>query len=58
MVGTFAAEEVAPHAAEIDRAGVRFADGEAEFPPRLAAIFDEIASSSCTACRCRASSAG
>ena len=27
MVGTFAAEEVAPHAAELDRAGVRFADG-------------------------------
>ena len=41
MVGTFAAEEVAPHAAELDRAGVRFADGEAQFPPRLAAIFDK-----------------
>ena len=42
MVGTFAAEEVAPHAAELDRAGVRFADGEAQFPPRLAAIFDKL----------------
>ncbi len=41
-VGTFAAEEVAPHAAELDRAGVRFADGEAQFPPRLTAIFDKI----------------
>jgi 3-(methylthio)propanoyl-CoA dehydrogenase len=38
MVGTFAAEEVAPHAAEIDRAGVVFQGGEAVFPPRLAAI--------------------
>jgi len=42
MVGTFAAEEVAPYAAELDRAGVRFADGEAQFPPRLAAIFEKL----------------
>jgi hypothetical protein len=41
-VGSFAAEEVAPHAAEIDRAGVRFAGGEVQFPPRLTAVFDKI----------------
>jgi alkylation response protein AidB-like acyl-CoA dehydrogenase len=38
MVGEFVAEEVAPYAAEIDRAGVNFADGEATFPPRLEGI--------------------
>src|SRR5262245_30619128 len=43
MVGELAAEEIAPHAAEIDRQGVRFADGEAVFPPRLAAIAAKIA---------------
>jgi alkylation response protein AidB-like acyl-CoA dehydrogenase len=42
-VGTFAAEEVAPWAAEIDRQGVRFQNGEASFPPRLAAIFAKMA---------------
>ena len=42
MVGTFAAEEIAPHTAEIDRAGVRLVDGEVQFPPRLAAIFEKI----------------
>jgi 3-(methylthio)propanoyl-CoA dehydrogenase len=42
MVGVFAAEDVAPYAAEMDRAGVHFADGEVQFPPRLAAIFDKI----------------
>src|SRR5215831_18378222 len=42
MVGGFAAEEVAPHAAEIDRGGVRYAGGEATFPPRLAGIFDKM----------------
>jgi hypothetical protein len=31
MVGAFAADEVAPHTAEIDRAGVRFADGGRSF---------------------------
>jgi alkylation response protein AidB-like acyl-CoA dehydrogenase len=41
-VGTFAAEDVAPYAAEIDRAGLRFADGEVQFPPRLTAVFDKI----------------
>src|SRR4051812_29143063 len=42
MVGAFAADEVAPHAAEIDRAGVRFEGGEAVFPPRLAAVFAKL----------------
>ncbi|HVR61284.1 MAG TPA: acyl-CoA dehydrogenase family protein [Polyangia bacterium] len=42
MVGQFVAEEIAPHAAEIDREGVRFAGGEATFPPRLAGIFRQL----------------
>ena len=42
-VGAFAADEVAPWAAEIDREGVRFRDGEATFPPRLASIFGKMA---------------
>src|SRR5215471_14492197 len=43
LVGAFAADEVAPHAAEIDRAGVRFAGGEAVAPPRLAGVFAKLA---------------
>jgi alkylation response protein AidB-like acyl-CoA dehydrogenase len=43
MIGELVAEEIAPHAAEIDREGVRFAGGEATFPPRLAGIFRRIA---------------
>ena len=39
MVGGFAAEEVGPYAAEIDRAGVRLEAGEVVFPPRLASVF-------------------
>jgi alkylation response protein AidB-like acyl-CoA dehydrogenase len=35
MIGEFVAQEVAPHAAEIDREGVKFDKGEAFFPPRL-----------------------
>jgi alkylation response protein AidB-like acyl-CoA dehydrogenase len=42
MVGTFAADDVAPYAAEIDRAGLLFADGEVQSPPRLTAIFDKV----------------
>ena len=42
MVGKFVAEEVAPHAAEIDRQGVHIQDGEAVIPERLASIFDKI----------------
>ena len=42
MVGTFAADEVAPHAAAIDRKGVKLKDGEAVLPPELDAIFEQI----------------
>lgn len=42
MVGELFADEVAPFAAEIDRAGVTFEGGEAHFPPRLRAIFERI----------------
>jgi alkylation response protein AidB-like acyl-CoA dehydrogenase len=42
LMGTFAAEEVAPHAAELDRDGVRFSAGEVTFPPRLAGIFRQL----------------
>lgn len=42
MVGTFAAEEVAPKAAEIDRIGVELKDGEAVLPAPMQALFDQI----------------
>src|SRR5687768_11387519 len=42
-VGTFAAEEIAPYAEEIDRAGVLFDGGEVTLPPRLAGIFAKMA---------------
>ena len=42
MVGGFVAEEIAPHAAELDREGVRHENGEAVFPPRLAGIFEQV----------------
>ncbi|MGM0577820.1 MAG: acyl-CoA dehydrogenase family protein [Myxococcota bacterium] len=42
MVGGFLADEVAPHAAEIDREGVSLEDGEVRFPPRLQGVFDQI----------------
>ncbi|MDI3282217.1 acyl-CoA dehydrogenase family protein [Polyangium sp. 15x6] len=42
MLGTFAAEEIAPHAVQLDREGVIFRDGEASFPPRLASIFEKL----------------
>ena len=41
-VGEFVAAEIAPHWAEIDRGGVIFEKGEARFPPRAQAIFDQI----------------
>jgi alkylation response protein AidB-like acyl-CoA dehydrogenase len=41
-VGDFVATEIAPHTAEIDRGGVIFENGEARFPPRAQAIFDQI----------------
>jgi hypothetical protein len=42
MVGEFAADEIAPHAKEIEKDGVRLENGEAVFPPRLKGIFDRI----------------
>ncbi|MBI4511744.1 MAG: acyl-CoA dehydrogenase family protein [Deltaproteobacteria bacterium] len=42
MVGELSATEIAPHAAEIDRHGVDFRDGEAVPPPRLAGIFEKL----------------
>src|SRR6185503_4243845 len=42
-VGAFAADEVAPWGAEIDRQGVHFKNGEVTFPPRLAGIFSKMA---------------
>ena len=42
MVGGFVASEVAPHAAEIDRAGIRLQAGEAHAPPRFEAIFTKL----------------
>ncbi len=40
-VGEFSAQEVAPHAAQIDREGVLFERGEVGFPPRLQSISDK-----------------
>jgi alkylation response protein AidB-like acyl-CoA dehydrogenase len=42
MVGEFVATEVAPHAATVDRQGVRLENGEAVTPPKLDAIFERI----------------
>ncbi|MFW6051991.1 MAG: acyl-CoA dehydrogenase family protein [Myxococcota bacterium] len=42
MVGEFVAEEMAPHAAAIDRQGVELVDGEVKFPPELDRIFEKI----------------
>ncbi len=42
MVGELTANEIAPHAAEIDREGVSLVGGEVVFPARLQAIFDRI----------------
>ncbi|MBZ0271987.1 acyl-CoA dehydrogenase family protein [bacterium] len=42
LVGAFAADEIAPHAAEIDEKGVSYAGGRVSFPPRLAGIFESI----------------
>ena len=42
MVGGFVADEIAPHAAQLDREGVRHEGGEAVFPERLAGIFAKI----------------
>jgi alkylation response protein AidB-like acyl-CoA dehydrogenase len=42
MVGGFVADEIAPHAPQLDREGVRLENGEAVFPPRLASIFEQV----------------
>ena len=42
LVGELVADEVAPHAAQIDREAVRFEDGEVIFPERLRGIFERI----------------
>ena len=42
MVGQFAADEVAPQSATIDRQGVRLEDGQAKHPPEFDAIFKQI----------------
>ena len=44
MVGKFAAEEIAPHVAEIDREGVKLVDGEAVQPAAMDKIFEKIKS--------------
>ena len=58
MVGGFAADGIAPHAAEIDRERRALVDGEAVFPPRLAASSRGSRSWGCTGVACRASSGG
>jgi alkylation response protein AidB-like acyl-CoA dehydrogenase len=42
MVGEFTANEIAPHAAKIDREGVQLVDGEAKQAPEMDAIFRKI----------------
>jgi alkylation response protein AidB-like acyl-CoA dehydrogenase len=42
MVGGFVADEIAPHAAQLDREAVELKDGEVVFPARLQGIFDQI----------------
>ena len=42
MVGGFVATEIAPHAALLDREGVRMQEGEAVVPAKMADIFERI----------------
>jgi len=42
MIGEFAAEEIAPNVAEMDREGVRLEDGEAVLPAKMDALFERI----------------
>lgn len=42
MFGQFVADEVAPHAAEIDASGLELVDGEVVFPDRLNRIFEQL----------------
>ncbi|MCA9540876.1 MAG: acyl-CoA dehydrogenase family protein [Myxococcales bacterium] len=41
-LGAFVADEIAPHAAKLDREGIEFVDGEAVFPKTLARIFKKL----------------
>ena len=43
LVGRFAAEQIAPHAAAIDRGAIELVDGEVVVPPALDGIFAQIA---------------
>jgi len=42
LIAEFAANEIAPHAAELDIEAVSLVDGEVVFPPRLESIFEQI----------------
>jgi len=42
LIGDFAANEIAPHQAELDREGVELVDGEIVSSARLESIFDQI----------------
>lgn len=42
LVGSFVADEVAPHAAAIDRFGVKLEGGEVQMAPEMNAIFDKL----------------
>jgi alkylation response protein AidB-like acyl-CoA dehydrogenase len=42
LVGTFAAQEIAPRAEAIDREEIELRDGEVHFPPALTEIFKQI----------------
>ncbi|MCB9794302.1 MAG: acyl-CoA dehydrogenase family protein [Alphaproteobacteria bacterium] len=43
LIGEFAATEIAPHAAEFDREGVKLVDGEVVMPERLQGVFAQLA---------------
>ena len=42
MFGQFAADEVAPHAADIEHEGMTLEDGEVTFGPKMQRVFDQI----------------
>ncbi len=42
LVGSFAADEVAPHGAAIDRFGVKLVDGQVQMAPEMDAIFEKV----------------
>ena len=43
LIADFAANEIAPHAEELDKKAVSMVDGEVVFPDRLNGIFEQIA---------------